>query len=283
MRDTVRQVTSGLGRLLSISRWFGSPFAVLPAACVTTLVSLYAASLLFPGDAGLVAVFLVSLWLVPGYDHFLEENRRAIWDEKASPTRANLRLAARVLLLFAGVFIAYGVVALLLPAGRVPEFLGAQLQRFSGTHSTLQKLHFGSFESLARRNLSVAAIFFLLSIFYRSGGSVLAIAWNASVWSSCLAWMSRLSSDEAGPAVVYVKVLAAVSPHMVGEVAGYVLASMAGIFLSRGLVKYPLGSDRFQRVGAAVLGIAVAAAGLVALSAWLEATLAPGLLRALFA
>ena len=283
MRDTVRQVTSGLGRLLSTSRWFGSPLAVLPAACVTTLISLYAASLLFPGDAGLVAVFLVSLWLVPGYDHFLEENRREIWDEKSSPTRANLRLAARVLLLFAGVFLAYGVVALLLPAERVPEVLGAQVQRYARTHSTLQDLRFGSFASLARHNLSVVAIFFLVSIFYRSGGSLLAIAWNASVWSSCIAWMSRLSTGDGSTAAVYVKVLAAVSPHMIGEVAGYVLASMAGIFLSRGLVKYALASDRFQRVGGAVLGIAAASAALVVLSAWLEASLAPELIRRFFA
>jgi uncharacterized membrane protein SpoIIM required for sporulation len=79
----------------------------------------------------------------------------------------------------------------------------------------------------------------------------------------------------------YAKGVLAVAPHMLGEVSGYILASMAGILLSRGLVRFSPSSSQFHRVAGVVLTTAFLSASLVVLAASLEAHLAPILVRAI--
>ena len=54
----------------------------------------------------------------------------------------------------------------------------------------------------------------------------------------------------------------ALAPHIIVETLAYVLASMAGIFLSRGATRYSWFSLRFRNVGKAVLYLV--AAGIIA-------------------
>lgn len=274
-RDSV--TSSWIGRRLDPAHTFASGAGTLLSSFLLTVVGLAAAYVLFPRDTGLVAVFLVAISLIPPFDRLLEENRRAIWEESRPAAKANLRLARRIFLIFLGGFLAYGAAVLLLPLDRVPDLLRAQLARYPERHA-VRDLRFGAFPEVLDHNLFVAAILFLFSLLYRSGGAALAISWNASVWSVCLAYLSRLSGSGAG---TYAKVVLVVFPHMAAELSGYVLVCLGGIFLSRALVKYPVDSPKFRRVALAVLAIALLGVLLVAAAAGLEASLAPRLLRLL--
>lgn len=277
IRDT--RTSSWVGRRLDLADAFRSGAGTIVSSALLSAFGLGAAYVLFPRDTGLVAVFLVSLSLVPPFDRLLDENRRAIWEEGRSPTGANLHLAGRVLLVFLGVFLAFGLSALAVPLDRVPDLLGAQIERLGGRQS-ISDLRFGALCATLGHNFVVAAILFLVSLLYRSGGAVLAVSWNASVWASCLAFLSRAPGCD--PVPTFGKALVIVLPHMLCELAGYVFVSLGGIFLSRALVRYDIESPRFRRVAFAVVLVVGAGAAWLALAAVLEARLAPRLLRLLF-
>ena len=75
----------------------------------------------------------------------------------------------------------------------------------------------------------------------------------------------------------------AILPHLTLEVLAYVLAAMSGVFLSKAVVKYDLGSTSFERVRGAVLTLAFLSMALILLAAALESFFAPWVVRLLLA
>lgn len=75
--------------------------------------------------------------------------------------------------------------------------------------------------------------------------------------------------------------MTACSPHMAMEGVAYVAAGIAGVFLSRGLERHALDSDRAVSIVRSVVAMLGAAIVLVTLGAWWEATIAPFLVRLL--
>lgn len=283
--------------VLRIVDW-RKPVWLLSGSFISTVVALGVAFLLFRRETGLVAVFLLSFTLLLPLNRLLEENREGIWVRKNSPYRENMKLAGWFVLMFAGIFLAFslgGLVALSLPsapsgpaahgASRFSQFFANQADYHPRIgEAGLADLTFGSFSALLKNNIRVGAIFFLISIIYRGGGTLLVIAWNASVWGTFFA-----AATHAGPAAGFfvslgrfLGLLPCILPHMICEVAGYILLSMAGIFISKAVLKYSPTSFAFQRVGRAVLMMAVIGCVCLLAGAAVESELASRLARAIF-
>ncbi len=125
---------------------------------------------------------------------------------------------------------------------------------------------------------------FLLSLIYREGGLLLALGWNASRWGAIFGFMASSSGEQSALGVAYylLRLAACVLPHMLVEATAYVLVAMAGVFVSQGLARYGLGSDRQIGVVGAALRLGLGGVvGLIA-AAWLEARFAPFLVRLFF-
>lgn len=243
------------------------------AASVGTLIA-YG---LFRSEASLVLVFLTALGVMPVVDRVFVDNRVA-HEMRVMGDRPDDRLAKSLLALFMGAFLLFGGVALFASEVTVELLFQRQLYRYVSVPD-IESLQFGSFQQLITNNALVLLTVLLFAIMYRSGGVALVLLWNASVWGAVLAWVARLSGKETGvlEAVYnFFAGLVAVSPHLLFEALGYVLAAMAGVSIVRGLVK----GGRITDVKRPLVQMAVALILLV-LGAFTEAVLPKAVIKLL--
>jgi len=253
----------------------GSPPAkrwlALEATVVTGISAALSVALGFR-EAGFVALFLVATSLTDRLTLLLDDNRAAIWDRRDAPIPANVRTAASLWFMWFGVLAGYGVVALCLNPSSLDGFFGFALDA-AGVGEGSLGAGLGSFAGLLMHNLSVLAAVVVLSLLFRGYGTMLALSWNACVWAFVLA--QHLTTEGWG---TLPKLLLAVGPHLAMEGLAYVVGGLAAVYLSLGLVRYPLGDARLRSVLGAVVRLFCLAVALLVVSAFAEARWAPVLL-----
>lgn len=255
------------------------PAFLFGASALSTAACVLLGNLLFPGAAGLVAVALVAFSLLSEMVLVLEENREAIWVRRRPPREANLRLAAKLLAAFLGMFLGFAAMAFLLPEETARTAFAAQIA--GRDRVGIVGVDFGEPWALLTHNGIVLVGCFLFGLFFRAGGALLVLGWNASVWGAVYGVLSR--GQPSGGAWYAARVALATGPHIALESSAYVLAAIAGIFVSKGIAKHGLDSNAFWRVAWSSLSLLVMGLGVVAAAAWAEALLAPWLVRRLFA
>ena len=259
---------------------FGNGHIFLQAT-LGTVLGISAGFVLFPAEASLIGVFLVALAQHRTVVALLDRNRDEIWGDVRSPREANFRLAISLLVFFMGVLVTYSAATLVVPEARLTDLFGRQLGDFDVVSIT--DVIFDDLGGILGHNLLVMLACFLFSLLYRHGGMLLVLAWNASVWGVVFPFIARTAPDRSAGAVGYfLKSFVSIFPHLLLEAVGYVLVAMAGVFLSKALQKYEVGSDRFNRVAVAAGKLVVMAAGMVALAGMVEAWVAPALIGLFF-
>ncbi len=234
------------------------------------------AAWMFPDETSLVAIFLAALLGSDSVERLLEWNRWSIQKRQVLPRRANGRLALRLVFLFAGSFIGFGALGMGLPEDRVGAMFSHQLRGTAG--GSLPDLVFAPFSELLLHNLYVLVFFFLIALPFRRGGVMLAIAWNSSAWGLISATLARgWAGADRGLLSAWGQVMTVVSPHLFMEATAYVLAGLAGVFVSKAAEKHALDSDVMFGVARAVGWLFALAVALVAVGALVEATLAPAM------
>jgi hypothetical protein len=247
---------------------------ILIEAFMSACLGLAAGAALFASLASLVGVFLVAFSMAPVVETLLERNRQEIWAPESDATAANWRMARSLAAIFAGVLLAYGAAAGLLP----PEVFSSSFDfQLGAADAGAEGGAAAGFATLAKRDLWAVAVAFGCAMLYRHGGMLLVLAWAASRWGVVLAF--ELRGEGAGPEAegllaILPPVLVAL-PHLVLEALATILAAMAGVFLSLGVVRYELRSARLWRVLRAVLVILAVAFMTAAFAALLEAGLSP--------
>jgi hypothetical protein len=238
--------------------------------------------LLFPAEASLIGVFLVAFAQARTVEALLERNRQEVWGGKMDTARANLRLAVSLLTLFLGILLTYALATLVVPEARLVGLFERQIGDFGG-HS-ITDVVFDDLPAVLGHNAVVLVACFLFSLLYRHGGMLLVLAWNASVWGVVFPYIARTAPDQsAGGAVVYfLKSFTSIFPHLFLEALAYILIAMAGVFLSKALQKYEIGSGQFNQVAMAVARIAALSGLLLVVASAVEAMVAPALIQLFF-
>ncbi|MFT7622689.1 MAG: hypothetical protein ACI9WU_001864 [Myxococcota bacterium] len=237
---------------------------------------------LFPLEASLIGVFLCAFAQMATTEELLERNRVQIYDQGVRPRRANFLLARSLLVLFLGILASYVVAVQLSPADRLDEWFDRQLGEFIG--GSITDVHFGTAGDLAARNGLVLFVCFLFALIYRHGGMLLVLAWNASRWGVIFSYIAVRASDQDDVVVwsYLLRTMIAILPHLILEAVAYILAAMSGVFLSKALEKYDVGSVLFTAVVAAVIRLSVISGLILIVAATVEAELAPRLVALLF-
>jgi hypothetical protein len=237
----------------------GRRFGQLAAeAAAVTLVASTVSWIVAGAHAGLVAVFLVSAALSDRVVGLLEENRIGIWVRNETGWQANGRTAAGLIALFTGILLVdLGIAFALGQAGREVWF---------GFGERTGSMAFGSFVPLLAHNLNVLLTAVVLGFLFRAYGGMLALAWNAGVWSSVL--VSTAESTEAGPWV-----LVAVAPHLALETTAYVLGVLAAIFAGKAVLTHDSQHSKLSRALLACGVLLAISVGLLALGAAVESRL----------
>lgn len=241
---------------------------------LVTLLSTAMAWLVFPAAAGLVAVFLTCVGMQDSFAILLECNRRDIWEERLPPAKANAWLVTAIVCIFLGSTLAFSAVAWSLPADSMRALFGSQLQLSPMQAIDLSNLQFGFFDVLFSHNFWVFVLAVAVSMVFRSGGAMVILSWNASVWALTYAHLSRLTiaMGLASPLSTVIAVSIGVTPHLVLEAAAYITGTMAGIFVSKAIEKYEWRDPRFSRVILAALTLVAVGVGLLLVSVLIEMT-----------
>ncbi|MBI2565773.1 MAG: stage II sporulation protein M [Candidatus Schekmanbacteria bacterium] len=237
------------------------------------------------GLGGVGSVLLSSAALQSRLYQLLRENRENVFDHKLGSLRSNVRTAASMCALFFGVLSAYVMTALYLDDSELERGFDFVLRAADLGTDNLRERTFAGAWAAYRHNFAILAAFVMLGFVYRSYGVLFALCWNGCVWGVALTVMVRrlLLTTECSVTRVLTGSLAAVVPHVVLEATAYVLASMAAIFLSKGVFLYSSAHPRLRKVGAAVLRILALAVLVLFLAALTESYWAPFMLGLFFA
>jgi len=255
-------------------------------SALASIIGIAASYILFQEEASIISVFLTSFALLGIVNRLFDTNRKEIWEKICTPYQANKKLCISLMDIFLGILSGYGIVTLLIRPETAVNLLDRQLGIYGGIRQgfNLTDIDFGTFQDLLKHNFSVLLVVFLFAIMYRTGGILLVIAWNASTWGAVFSYIARNSIQYAGIIkglktllVTYISVFL----HLVTESGGYILAAMAGFFISKACVKYFKDTERLIRVIKAAILIFILAVISLAASAFIECNITPKIIRCL--
>ena len=248
-------------------------------ACIYTVLSCALLLLLGLAEAGPISILLVAAPLADRLVLLLEENRTNIYVLRLGSRRANRRTAAGLLCLFVGIAIGYATVAAWLGERGTVRVFAFAIDAADLHGENLVRRSFGAPLTVWGSNLRVALVIVCLGFVYRAYGGMLALAWNACVWSSVLTiLLLRVESSSVG---VRLLLAATVVPHLVCEASSYVLMALAAIFASKALATHERRDARLRSAIRASFALAALAIVGLAMSALYESWVLPYLVMAI--
>ena len=212
---------------------------------VYSIIAILAAYIVFPKSQGIASIAFLSLLLVPSLSSILRIEELQDSREKRFSIRQVFRDHSDVLLvyflLFLGIFFAYALFSIKFPNLLVSGIFDSQL-RIIGVSG--QAAGGFDFYSIFLNNFKVMAIFLVLSLVF-GAGSMLFLAWNASVWGVVFAYIAVKSANAFS---TFTTTFAKVMPHMFVEAAAYFFAIVAGGLMSIAVLREKMGSRKFDYV-----------------------------------
>ncbi len=225
---------------------------------IYSIIGILIASVLFPGDPALVAVAFTSLLLLPElYKLFSIEERKERVESRVSLKnlwKDDFDLVKIYLFLFVGILLVYSIGTMVLPSFETNTLFREQLeirlgQGFAGNATFSGLLSSDLFWSLLSNNFLVMLACFILALL-TGDGAIFLIVWNASVWGTIFGYTAKAASTFSGENayLLFGKIMASVSPHMLVEMLAYILAAIAGAVISKDVLLEEFASDRFMEV-----------------------------------
>ncbi|MDO8642811.1 MAG: stage II sporulation protein M [Candidatus Woesearchaeota archaeon] len=234
----------------------------------------------FENSVSVAMLFLTTLLMVPTFVGVLshEEGLESRQPESGifSFLKNHRTIIEVYILIFLGAFIGFVVLGVL-AADKVPLIFNYQLDFLSTREGITTKTldHFFSTTNvptvpnalgIVQHNLSVALIAFFLSVVFGAGALFL-IVLNASVFASFGVLILRyLATDFSGG----LKIILIFGTHLVPELAGFILAAIAGGVVSKALLTESFGSDGFKNVVRDSLYLFLVSCILILAAAFLE-------------
>ncbi len=213
------------------------------------------ALLIYPSDPALLAVAITTLFFLPSLYRLTELEESLEMKLKELDIIEILKKNKDVIKVYAfsflGIMLAFSFFSIALPALAANLFFKAQLSVLQGQATAAGHAFFstGLFKEIFLNNLKVLVFCFLISIF-AGNGSMLLIAWNASVWGTVFGNLAKVSAVMGGanPWAFFLLIMLSVLPHTILEMLSYVIATISGAAISEGFLKEKLKSDRFMNV-----------------------------------
>lgn len=228
------------------------------------LIAILIATYFIPKQFQLTAAALITFSLRDKMLQYLNQNREAIWKHNISPYKANSTLTLQFVVLFAIIFITTFILYFFLSPTEGLFFE----HRYQNLLSTLY-FH----------NLQVLIGFFIFAAIYKSSGLMFILAWNALNWASSISGVfERFFNLGISKAVSFIL---SILPHLLFEAIAYILAGLAGVFLSKAIQKYRLSSTEFLRVSKASFTVLIFAIIALGLAVFSEFYLAQGVFKIL--
>ncbi|MEK6843490.1 MAG: stage II sporulation protein M [Candidatus Micrarchaeota archaeon] len=245
-----------------------SPVLIFLLGYLASVLGVITAMRIFPQDVGLMGLAFGSLIMQPFITKLLANEEKVVYREKRFSRKLfsdHSQTFKTFLLLFLGVFVAYSSMYLYSNQIRVENHFDSQLDVYvnnaggaisnqlslrtiAGAASAFEcKTAFDCFLGYSANNFSVMLVTLLLSLLY-GAGAMLFLSWNASVWGTVFAYLAKKTAFETGSAkyAAFSELFVKIFPHTFLEASAYFLAVIAGLVISKALLREKLWSPRFN-------------------------------------
>jgi len=260
-----------LESLMSVRDAVRNPWHMVVFGFVISIVSFGVSYLVFPDNAGLVSVFLVTIISAPfmlnllRYEESMEERKVAKLSiaERLNPLSAFSRQREVFVLysaFFAGLVVALVASFLALPQDFVERLFSDQITKVGDVGAILGgATASGTFSQILTNNLAVLCVSFVFALLLGIG-AIFILAWNASVLAAAIGIVAKTSG--LTPSLV------AFLPHGVFEIAAYFIGGIAGGIISMAVSKR--GTRQFLPLVGDMLLIMVFSVALLVVAAYIE-------------
>jgi uncharacterized membrane protein SpoIIM required for sporulation len=211
---------------------------------VYAVIGIIAAYIVFPKSQGIASIAFLSMLLIPSLSKILTIEEIQDSKSRKFTLKKIFQDHSDVLnvyfMLFLGIFLAYALFSIKFPNLLVQGVFDSQL-RIIGINVGQATGGF-SFLSILFNNLKITLIFLVLSLIF-GAGSILFLAWNASVWGVVFGYLATNYTNALDSFIgIFIKVM----PHMFLEVGAYFFAIIAGGIMSQAVLREKFGSNKFN-------------------------------------
>lgn len=235
------------------------PWHVFLISFFYTLIAVFFAHKLFPSEASILSVALVTILFVPFFQKLFE------LEEEKEDAAAQKRLAGNMIsrhkqtmTVFSAFFLGTAI-SMTFIFVFFPEFSAAfslqsdvvrQLNPSAATGAAYDT--FGTFWNFFSNNTQVMLLVFIMSAMF-GAGAIFVLAWNASIISVFSGFAVQKLIGQGLP-VHYAFAyglpvsLGSIALHGIPEIFAYFIAGLAGGILSVGIIREELGSKEFRLV-----------------------------------
>ena len=248
------------------------------------LLGIAIARVIFSNNIGLVAVFLISIALIPtihdrlskkkfhGFQLPEKENRTlaSVGKWELNELMENYRSVFQAYTFtFFGVFMAFALIALFLSGGEVRQLFGDQLNAIGSAGAP------DFFTQVIVNNLGVLLIAFAISLLFKYGITFI-VTWNASVWGTVFALQSIqfASTHQLNPLVQFALIMIVVFPHTIAEAAAYFSAAISGGILNKAFTQQKWWGNTFNQYSEHAAIMLLLGVALVVLASAIESVVA---------
>ncbi|MBS3052863.1 MAG: stage II sporulation protein M [Candidatus Aenigmarchaeota archaeon] len=247
---------------------------ILLLSFVYTLVSVFLAIQIFPQQASILSIALITILFIPFFQGRFEqeEAKEDIYAERKSGGNIFMRHKSIISIFtafFLGIVIATSFVFIFLPFHDAFSLQSSVLRGLASSPET-------DFLRIFLNNTQVMVLMFLFSVIM-GAGAIFILAWNASVIAVYAgSAVNSLTSSVPLPAAYLVglpSALGSIALHGVPEILAYFIAGLAGGILSFGIVKEKINSKEFKQIFLDSVAYLATAEALLAAAGLIEALL----------
>ena len=256
------------------------PLHIFAISVIYTFVCVYLANAMFPAQASMLAIALVTIVFVPFFQKLFEleeekEDRAARGQKNGNIFQRHWKSIKVFGVFFLGIIAAMSFIFIFTDSSNIFQLQSETLQGFSASVTGQATDTYGQFTKFFFNNTQVMLLVFMLSAAF-GAGAVFILVWNASVIAVYVGLIARTFAENGlHSSVAYlfgVPVgLGTIALHGVPEIAAYFLAGLGGGILSVGVIKEKFGSREFNEIFFDALIFLVSAELLIVIAAWIEA------------
>lgn len=252
-------------------------------------VGLFLSHWIFRDRADLVMIFLTVLACVPLMFHAIRNEEKADLqtDGEVNLLKRHARVIEFYTFLFVGICVGYVLWFVVLPGSMTNSLFKQQVTTIAQINAASVKgfaVHLSTFNKIFFNNIKVLIFCILFSFFY-GAGAIFILVWNASVVSAAIGNLIKSSWLQYAAAGGVIKVAAGAQSvfysfgryfiHGLPEMAGYMVAGLAGGIISVAVIRKDFGTDRFEKIMFDTAMLLVIAIGFVLIAALIETFVTP--------
>ncbi len=249
------------------------------------LISYGTALIFFPENISVTMLFFITLLLVPSAMRLISiEEKKERKDGLKNFLNDHTVVIEVLSFLFIGIFVGFLALGHTTDSASIFSYQSGFLENQGMSKETIENFlkadqnKLNKFTGIAVNNLGVCLVTFVLSFFYGVGAMFL-IVLNASTFSFFVISVTQYLGKTAQEMLSLMGIF---STYMIPEVAGFLLASIAGGVISKAVTTEKLGSDKFKNVVKDATLLLVISCLIILIAALLEVYLASSLINVIF-